>query len=103
MEEFHQVGPLVTVTVIAPAAFAIVPEKSPTAMGVVGVYVVTEGVVSKFFVYSNVAADFNAATAPCTAFALAFVCISKYFGTATAAKIPKITNTAMISISVKPS
>ena len=50
MEEFHHVGPVVTVTVTTPAVVAaIVPEKSPMPTAeVVGVYVVVAGVVSKF-------------------------------------------------------
>jgi|GEM_PF-4314698 len=64
----HQVGPEVTVTVTAPAVLAIVPEKSPTPTGLVGVYVVVEGVASKALAYCRVVVDFNAATAPCTAY-----------------------------------
>ena len=36
IEDVHQDGPPVTVTVTVPAAFAIVPEKSPTTTGLVG-------------------------------------------------------------------
>jgi hypothetical protein len=48
-EVLHQEGPPVIVTVTTPAEFAIVPVKSPTTTeDAVGVYEVTEGVVSRF-------------------------------------------------------
>lgn len=104
--ELHQVGPAVTVTVTTPEVpevHAIVPEKSPTAtLEGLGEYVVVAGVCSKACAYCIVAVDDNAARAPCCAYTLASACIFINLGTATAAKIPKITNTAIISINVKP-
>jgi hypothetical protein len=88
--------------VTTPAAFAIVPEKSPTTTGEVGVYVVVLGLCSRFLEYSIVAVDCKLLMHHQQRFDAPSVTRSIYLGTATAAKIPRMIRTAIISMRVNP-
>ncbi len=57
---------------------------------------------SNNFAYDKFIVDMPSAKALLKAICLACLCISIYFGTATATKIPKITKTEITSMMVKP-
>jgi hypothetical protein len=93
--------------ILLPLVVVVIPEKSlPTSrlneLATAGSPGSTPLPDKYNFAYIPLARDFNSPIATCAAEILDWSIISRYLEMATAAKIPKITSTVMISINVKP-